>query len=128
MRRVLEGCMYDTDTSELLATYCNSDDMTLRCARRETLYRKQSGQYWLFGEGGGGTEYGHIGPNGTYVPGYKVIPLSDKQARLWSEDNLDGDAYEAIWGPVSEDMPEAPSGPHYPLPGDPDYNPEQYMV
>lgn len=125
MRRVLEGCMYDSSTSEQLACVANTDDLSLSCARRETLYRKRNGQYWLYGEGGGGTEYGHTGPSGKYVPGCKIIPLGEKEAKIWCEDNLDGDAYEAIWGPVSEDMPvpEVPEASE-----DSDWDPEKYII
>lgn len=128
MRRVLDGCMYDTATSERLACVASADNMPADEAWREILCRKRNGQYWLFCEGGKSTVYRALNRCNVFAGSWCIKVLSEDDARVWCEDNLDGDAYEAIWGPVSEDMPEAPGDPHYPLPGDPDYDPEQYMI
>jgi len=93
MKKIIGGKLYDTETAKKLAGYCNGRSDFSRCVER--LYRKRTGEYFLYGTGGPTSAYGYAG-------GEKIIPLSEEKAREWAEDRLDGDEYEAIFGEVTE--------------------------
>ena len=44
---------------------------------------------------------------GGVAGGQAIIPLSEKEAREWAEEHLNGDEYEAIFGVVEEDESQA---------------------
>ena len=57
MKKIINGKLYDTDTAKEMGTGCAS------CSPRdfhyysETLYRKRTGEYFLYGEGGPASRY-----------------------------------------------------------------------
>lgn len=101
MKRVINGKRYDTNTATKVAVdekhTGGFDDWS------ETLYRKNTGEFFLFGEGGPMTQYRKRMEDGSLGYGEEIIPLSLDGAKRWCEDHLDSDAYEKIFGVVSED-------------------------
>lgn len=64
--------MYDTETAKKLAEYRhNYDD----AAYTEILYKKRTGEYFIYGEG----------DTGAYSSGEDIKPLTYKQAQKWFE-------------------------------------------
>ena len=64
--------MYDTETAKKLAEYRhNYDD----AAYTEILYKKRTGEYFIYGEGDAGA----------YSSGEDIKPLTYKQAQKWFE-------------------------------------------
>lgn len=113
MRRVMDGIMYDSATSEELARMASPRGTAEDEAWSEILYRKASGQYWLYAEGGKSTIYSALNRCNIFDGSWCIKALAEDEARTWCEHNLGGDAYEAIWGPVDEDLvcatPEQPA-------------------
>lgn len=100
-KKVIGGKMYNTDTAERLAcdSYSNVRDFNYWS---QELYRKKTGEYFIYGEGGPLTEYGQsYGDNGIGY-GDRIDPISEEDARKWAEEHLDGDEYEKIFGTVEE--------------------------
>ena len=103
MKKIINGKKYDTDTAERLANYemggvcCNDIHYV-----NETLYRKATGEYFIFGEGGAYSCYGSPAVGGGYVAGEAILPLSTAEAMVWAEAHMGADAYEAAFGPVEE--------------------------
>lgn len=105
MKKIINGKRYDTDTAKKLANdwYSNRTDFHYW---EETLYRKNTGEYFLHGEGGPASKYAQSVGQNSWSGGEKLIPLSVENARQWAEDHLDGDDYERIFGTVEETSPE----------------------
>ena len=101
MKKIINGKRYDTDTAKKLASdwYSNRTDFYYW---EETLYRKNTGEYFLHGEGGPASKYAQSVGQNSWSGGEKIIPLSVENARKWAEDHLDGDEYEKIFGVIEE--------------------------
>lgn len=100
MKKIINGRIYNTETS----TELGKDDQTFGNFSdwEEILYRKQTGEYFLHGEGGPQTKYAQpIGEN-SWTGGEKIIPLSLESAKKWAEEHLEADEYEKIFGLVEE--------------------------
>lgn len=101
MKRVINGKRYDTDTAKIMGSdsYSYPGDFN---HWSETLYRKQTGEFFLYGAGGPASKYAEaIGMN-QWSGGSRIFPLSLEAAQKWAEDHLDGDAYEKIFGEIEE--------------------------
>lgn len=105
MKKVINGKMYNTETAEKLAEWDNGLWGNFKaCA--ETLYRKRNGELFLHGDGGPMSIYAKPCEGGM-VGSQVIIPLSEKEARKWAEEHLNGDKYEAIFGIVEDDESQA---------------------
>ena len=101
MKKIINGKVYNTQTAEWVGemswgnmsnfAYCN-----------EELYRKRTGEYFLFGEGGGMSKYAKSVGQNSWGWGEAIIPMTIEEAKVWAEENLDGDEYEKIFGVVEE--------------------------
>lgn len=102
MRKIIDGKKYDTETATEVADWHNG------CARNdfqyvhEWLYRKRTGEYFLYGEGGPESRYAEAYPGGGWQWGAGLVPLSYDEARRWAEQHLDADEYEAEFGKVDD--------------------------
>ena len=103
MKKIINGKVYNTETAKQMAFWCNAGSWRDFHHFEETLYRKKTGEYFLFGEGGPMTKYAISTGQNSWSGGEKIIPLDYDNACRWAEEHLDGDEYEAIFGPVEED-------------------------
>ena len=101
MLKIINKKRYDTDTARL----CGSDSMynpnDLQYWR-EDLFRKNTGEFFLYGEGGASSKYAKSRGQNQWSGGEMIIPLSVESARKWAEEHLSGDEYESIFGEVTE--------------------------
>lgn len=103
MKKIIDGKIYDTSTAKEIAFWCNAGTWRDFTHKEETLYRKKTGEYFLFGEGGPMTNYAeYSGPN-SWGSGERIIPLSFKQAKEWAEEHMEADDYESEFGEIVED-------------------------
>jgi len=102
MKKVINGRRYDTDSAKKVAfnQYSYPSDFHWW---RETLYRKNTGEYFLHGEGGPLSRYAETTGQNQWESGEKISPLSVETAQKWAEECLDADEYEKIFGEVEED-------------------------
>ena len=101
MKKIIKGRKYDTETAMFVGE--NSYDGPVNDFRywHEALFKKRNGEFFLYGEGGGMSQYrSHFGDS--YGYGEEIIPMSPDEARGWAENNMDVDAYEKAFGEVSE--------------------------
>lgn len=103
MKKVINRKLYDTSTAQRLASWENNQDYRSFNHLEETLYRKRTGEYFLYGEGGARTQYAQQVEDHMWGSGEAIIPLTVKAAQEWAEEHLDGDDYEKIFGTVDED-------------------------
>lgn len=102
MKKIINGRRYDTETAKALGydDYLYPSDFGYWA---ETLYRKNTGEFFLYGTGGPASKYAEsIGMN-QWSGGSKIIPLSVEAAQKWAEEHLSADEYEKIFGEVTEE-------------------------
>ena len=93
--------MYNTETAKEVGYWNNG------CTRNdfnwclETLYKKKTGEFFIYGEGGALSKYSEAIGN-TLIGGESIVPISYKEAQKWAEKNLYGEDYEKIFGEVEE--------------------------
>ncbi|MCD8148624.1 MAG: hypothetical protein LUE92_03455 [Clostridiales bacterium] len=102
MKKIINRKKYDTETAERIGTYQTRDDRRDFSCVRETLYRKRTGEYFLYGEGGPKTEYARQVGQTTWAGGCEIIPYTEDEAKKWSEKHLSVDRYEEVFGEVAE--------------------------
>ena len=105
MKRIINGRKYDTSTAEEVGESSHSYRSEYDYYE-ETLYRKRTGEYFLYGYGHGDSKYAKQ-VCGDFGPGSDIIPLSYEQARAWAERELSADEYESAFGEVTEDDGES---------------------
>lgn len=105
MKKVIDGKRYDTDTAKKLAydSYSNPRDFNHWV---EELYRKNTGEFFLYGTGGPMSRYAVSTGQNEWSGGEKIIPLTTEAAQAWAEKHLSADEYEAIFGAVAEEAIE----------------------
>lgn len=101
MKKIINGKRYDTETAQLIgsASYSNRSDFRFWS---EELYRKKTGEFFLYGEGGPASKYGRKIEQNTWAGGEQIIPLTLKEAQEWGEKYLDADEYEEVFGRIEE--------------------------
>jgi len=101
MKKIINGKLYDTSTATLIssAEYSYPGDFS---HWREELYRKKTGEFFLYGKGGPMSKYSRkIGQN-EWSGGEKIHPLTLREAQEWAEEHLDAEEYEQVFGVVEE--------------------------
>ena len=94
MRKYIENKCYDTETAKLIGDdwYSNPGDFEYWS---EELYRKKTGEYFLYGEGGPASKYSVAVDQNSWSGGAKITPLTKEAARVWAEEHLSAEKYEA---------------------------------
>ena len=103
MKKIISGKVYDTDTARELGSWANAGHWGDFGHMEETLYRKKTGEFFLHGEGGPATKYAEAVGQNEWSGGARIMPMSFAEARSWSEEHLEADVFESIFGAVSED-------------------------
>lgn len=105
MNKVIRGKRYDTKTAQVVGhDYGNPVRDFSHWA--ETLYKKKTGEFFLYGKGGAASKYRERTTDGMWCGGEKIMPLTLKEAQAWAEEHMDGDEYEKIFGLVEEETGE----------------------
>lgn len=102
MKKIINGKIYDTNSAERVGDWDNGRNGDFSYCSEE-LYRKRTGEFFLYGEGGAQSKYSKSCGNNSWSGSEMIIPLSYEAAKKWAEEHLNGDAYESIFGEVEED-------------------------
>lgn len=102
MKKIIAGRLYDTETATKIADYHSSYPYNDFGYYEESLYRKKTGEFFLYGEGGPASKYAKSVGQNEWRGSEKIIPISYENAQKWAEEKLDADEYEKIFGPVEE--------------------------
>ena len=102
MKKIINGRLYDTETAKELGgdSYSNRRDFHYWA---ETLYKKRTGEFFIYGEGGPLSKYAEAVGLNEWSGGERIMPLSYAEAQKWAEEHLDGDTYIEIFGEPEED-------------------------
>lgn len=101
MIKIINNRSYDTTTAKLIGTY--SSHPGTFCHVEETLYRKRTGEYFLYGSGGPQSKFGRQIDDNSWSGSEDITPVTYAEARTWAEKHMDPDAYAAHFGTPSED-------------------------
>jgi hypothetical protein len=101
MKKIINGKRYDTETAQLIGStsYSNRTDFYFWS---EELYRKKTGEFFLYGEGGPASKYSRSTGQNSWSGGEKIAPLTREEAQEWAEKYLDADEYEEVFGRIEE--------------------------
>lgn len=101
MKKIIKGKKYDTDTATYIARYTHSNRSDFGYYE-EDLYRKRTGEYFLYGEGGPASKY--AGPAGlnSWIGGTRIMPLTYKDALAWGEKHMTAEEFESEFGEIKE--------------------------
>lgn len=100
MKRVIKGKLYDTEKATEVAEWSDGAPSDFRYIE-ETLYRKRTGEYFLYGYGGPMTQYSERVGN-AYGYGSRIVPLAYEEACSWGEDHMGADEWQAEFGPAED--------------------------
>ena len=101
MKKIINGRKYDTETAQMVGEWSEGYRNDFSYIEEE-LYRKRTGEYFLYGYGGPMSRYARQVAGGNYSGGESIVPLSYESARQWAEQHMDPDEYEAEFGEVEE--------------------------
>lgn len=103
MKKIIKGKVYDTSTAQNMGEWSNGYSYGDWHYEEETLFRKRTGEFFLFGKGGPLSKYRERVGSNSWTGGEQITPLTWDEATEWSEVHLDADEYESIFGEVAED-------------------------
>lgn len=98
MKKVIRGRLYDTEKAVLVGEFYDEampgNDLAYY---REELYRKRTGEYFIYGTGNAGSKYS-VWRGSTASGTEKIVPMTYQQAQEWAEENLPRNVYENEFG------------------------------
>ena len=94
--------MYDTDTAEKIQEWDNGIFGNNFRTCEETLYKKTTGEYFIYGSGGALSKYSISCGNNSSCGSSDIIPLTKDRAKIWMETNGNPDVYINEFGEVPE--------------------------
>lgn len=96
MKKIINKKLYDTETAKMIASWSNGLGKSDFRGYEENLFLKKTGEFFLYGEGGGLSPYAEpVGSGWGY--GKKITPLTEEEARQWAETHMEADEYLKIW-------------------------------
>lgn len=101
MKKIIEKKVYNTETAKEIGWCGNGCHVNDFNYMRQTLYQTKRGQYFLHCEGGANTCYSERVGN-MYCAGEVIKLMTEPEARLWAEENLEADEYIEHFGEVEE--------------------------
>ena len=101
MNKRINGLRYDTKTAREMASYQYSYPSDHKWYS-ETLYKKNTGEFFLHGQGGPSSKYHEEIGRSARCEGEKIVPLSFENAKKWAEVHLDADEYGIIFYTAEE--------------------------
>ena len=102
MKKIINGKMYNTETATEIGSWENTPYKSNYIYFKEYLYRKRTGEFFLYGSGNAASKYCEETADRMRSPGKKIIPLTTKEAMAWVENYSDVDTYIELFGEVEE--------------------------
>ena len=102
MKKIINGKLYDTDTARSCGSWSNTADVRDFHRISEELFRKKTGEFFLYGEGGPMTQYARAVEQNSWTGGERIMPLAYAEAQKWVEEHLTADRYAELFGMPDE--------------------------
>lgn len=103
MKKYINGKKYDTETAVKVGYFELNNDYSSFSWYDETLYRKKTGEFFIYGTGNAASPYSESRGSNRHGSGSRIKPLTFDEAREWAEENLTGEEYEQIFGEIEDD-------------------------
>ena len=103
MKKLIRGRRYGTDIAMEIGSY-NYGNYGDLGHWSETLYRKRTGEFFIYGEGGPMSKYAKSLGQNEWSGSEDIIPVSTEAAQRWAEEYLDGDTVEKVFGVIDDDQ------------------------
>lgn len=103
MKKIIQGKLYDTDKAKMVAGYsapCGRSDFHYY---EEELYRKRTGEFFLYGYGHADSKYGKPCGQNEWCAGEQIVPITYDDAQAWMEEHGSAEQYAAVFGVPSDD-------------------------
>ena len=101
MKKIINGRMYDTETAKKIEDWDNGMYGNDFRACEEILYKKRTGEYFIYGSGGALSKYS-VSCGNSSSGSSDIIPLTKDRAKTWMETNGNPDIYIKEFGEVPE--------------------------
>jgi len=103
VKKIIKNKLYSTETACSCgsASYGAPGDFDFW---EEELFRKRTGEFFLYGSGGARTRYANNTGNNCWSAGSDIIPLTLEAAREWAERHLSPEKYQEIFEIDSDDL------------------------
>ena len=101
MKKIIDGKLYNTETATKVGYWDNNQYGSFNWCM-EILYKKKTGEFFLYGEGGALSPYTKSCGQNCWSGSEEIIPYTEAEAKEWAERCLDADDYIAIFGEVEE--------------------------
>ena len=100
MKKIINGLLYNTESAKEIGYHSENfpGDFKYVC---ETLYKKRTGEYFLYCSGGAMSRYSTI-VSGSALGTEVIKPLDYAEAKEFAEKFLDADTYQQEFGEVTE--------------------------
>ena len=83
MKKIINGKMYNTETAEEFGSCENTPYKSNYIYFKEYLYRKKTGEFFMYGSGNAASKYCEETADRTRCPGERIVPLTIKEANLY---------------------------------------------
>ena len=103
MKAIKNGKRYDTENSELIATYDNGLGISDFRNLSEDLYRTKKGNWFLVGSGGAMTKYSIPAGNMKSGSSDNIVPITETEAFEWLQHHEETYALEKYFSEVIEE-------------------------
>lgn len=97
MRKIIDGKLYDTETAKVVGDYQYSNYTDFNYFY-ECLYKKRTGEYFLYYEGGPASKYSKYVGSGTTSGSSGIEPLDYFEAQKFVEKRLSVSVYDSEFG------------------------------
>lgn len=102
MKKIINNKMYNTETATHIESISYGRNRRDYSYYEESLYRKKTGEFFLYGSGGPASKYRkEVAPH-SWESGENIIPVTLEDAKSWCEMYISPDYYEEVFGPVEE--------------------------
>lgn len=83
MKKTINGKIYNTETAKGIDKWDNGLPVSDFCWTEETLYKKKTGEYFLYCESGAMGKYAKYNDDGSVGYGECILPISNEEADEW---------------------------------------------
>lgn len=103
VKKIINGRTYSTETAHEVGAWDNGRGSSCADSDYEwgALYRKRTGEYFVYGEGGAHTRYAES-VGASWGAGWRISPVSYADAVKWAEGHLTAEEYEKEFGAAPE--------------------------
>ena len=83
MKKIIRGLVYNTESAKEVADWSNSFPVNDFNYEEQHLYRKRTGEFFIYGWGGPKSQYARATGLNSWTGGSAITPISYDEAKQW---------------------------------------------